>query len=430
MLGLLNWQRAGSLFSIAECAFERRSKYMIPAFLVLASTSFHAQAPPPGASANRAQASKQKDPAKDDKKHQEDLAADRDLGKKYSVEVEKEFEIIKDPELQARVDRIGKELGGIANTTLVKATWGDKRLNPFDYKFTIVRPKEKKQVDDVNAFSLPGGYIYVYEGLIKFTESDDELAGVLAHEIAHASFRHVATLQKENSNLSKVQLPLILIAIFAGGVSAAAQTLQVSQLVNQATGSGWSVKAEEAADYGGFQYLLKSKYDPTGMLTFMERLAAQERREPLGYDLGIFRTHPPGRERAESLIKDMKDANLPIRRSRVASSFRVEAKPANDGTVQLSFSGKPLVALAGDDALKRADSAATRLNEFFDSVPEAFEVRVGDDGEIYGGRKELIAFTAADAAAAKTSVDALQKNMITRIRTALFNIGYRVWDGP
>jgi len=403
---------------------------MIPAFLVFSTARLATPPNFPNAPIAVARDGDQGAAAKDEKKHQDDLAADRELGKKYSKEVEKEFEVVKDPELQARIDKIGRELGGIANTTLVKATWGDKRLNSFDYQFTIVRPKDKRQLDDVNAFSLPGGYIYVYEGLIKFTESDDELAGVLAHEIAHASFRHVATLQRENASISKIQLPLILIAIFAGGAAAAANTLEVSQLVTQATGSGWSVKAEEAADYGGFQYLLKSKYDPTGMLTFMERLAAKERREPLGYDLGIFRTHPPGRERAESLIKYMGAANVPIRRSRVATSFRVEAKPANDGTVQLSFSGKPIVSLAGDNALKRADSAADRLNEFFDSVPEAFEVRVGDDGEIYGRHKELISLTTEDAAAAKTSVEALLKNTITRIRTALFNIGYRVWDGP
>lgn len=397
---------------------------MIPALLALVAAG------PPPSVPNALPALIQAQGGKDEKKHQQDLASDREVGKKYTVEVEKEFEIVNDPVLVGRVQRIGKELAAIANANQVTATWGDKRLNPFDYEFKVVRPKGKTDADDVNAFSLPGGYIYVYEGLIKFAESDDELAGVLAHEIAHASFRHVASLQREQKNLNAIQIPLILIAILTKGASAAGPALSGASLLDTALGSGWSVKAEESADYGGFQYLLKSKYDPTGMLTFMERLGAKERRETLGIDLGIFRTHPPGRERAESLIRYMKAADIPIRRSKVATSFRVDTKPSDDGTVQLSFGGKPLVALAGDNALERADKAASRFNEFFDSVPEAFEVRLGSAGEIFGRRRELVTLTPQDAAKANTSVDELQKNTMNRIRTALFNIGYRVWDVP
>ena len=69
----------------------------------------------------------------------------------------------------------------------------------------------------MNAFSLPGGYVFVFDGLVKYSESDDELAGVLAHEICHAKFRHVATLDKEASKLQAISLPAILIAIFSGG---------------------------------------------------------------------------------------------------------------------------------------------------------------------------------------------------------------------
>lgn len=360
--------------------------------------------------------------AEDEKRHQDDMKTDREVGKKYAAEVDKELKATKDKAMQERVERIGKEMAAIANATHANASWGDKRMNTFDYTFKVVEDK------DVNAFSLPGGYIYVYDGLLKFAESDDEIAGVLAHEIAHAAFRHVATLQREQSKLTSIQLPLILLAIFTGGASAAGTAIQGSSLLNQAVGSGWSVKAEQAADYGGFQYMLKSKYDPTGMLTFMERLAVKERQSPLGFELGIFQTHPPSRERADALMARMRTANLPIRRSKVASSFRVESKPAADGTVQLTFGGRPLVLLAGADATSRAGEAVERLNTFFDSLPEVYEVKVGEDGEILGRRENLITLTEADAAAGKSTLDSLQTTTLGRIRNALFNIGYRVWD--
>ncbi len=117
---------------------------------------------------------------------------------------------------------IGGELAAIANASKVRTTWGDKRLNPFEYTFKVVE-------EDVNAFSLPGGYIYIYEGLVKYAESDDELAGVLAHEIAHASMRHVATMQREAGKLSAMQNPLILAAILIGGAKGG-DAMMVGQL--------------------------------------------------------------------------------------------------------------------------------------------------------------------------------------------------------
>lgn len=377
------------------------------------------------------QAAKAVPPTKEEleaKRHGEEIEGDKALGKKYSLEVAKELDIVDDPANQMRVDRIGHELANIANSNQVVALWGDKRLSPFDYTFKIVTDKDKKHPDDVNAFSLPGGYIYVYKGLLKFAESDDELAGVLAHEIAHAAFRHVATLQHEQSKLNAIQIPLVLIAIFTGGASGAASGLGLSSLLGTAIGSGWSVRAEEAADYGGFQYLTKSKYDPTGMLTFMERLARKDLTEPLGYELGIYRTHPPSRDRANALIGYMKADNLPIRRSRVAQSFRVVAKPADNGTVQLTLGRRAIVSLAGDDALVRADQAVQKLNEFFDSVPEAFEVQPGSNGDLLARQEPLFALSQADATANKATLLELQRSTVSHIRAALFSIGYRVWD--
>jgi predicted Zn-dependent protease len=351
--------------------------------------------------------------------HQEDLKRDAETGAKYATEADKELKASTNKEYIDRVQRVGAVIAEIANRTPIQVTWGDKRLNPFNYTFKVV------QGDDVNAFSLPGGYIYFYEGLLKQVESDDELAGVMAHEIAHASERHVSTLQKEQSKLQSISLPLVLLAILTGGASAAGNVMGLGSLVMQATGSGWSVKAEESADYGGFQYLLKSPYDPTGMLTFMEKLA---RRNQLTdhIDWGIYKSHPPSHERADTLTAYMKKANVPIRRSKVAASFRTTVQEAIGGGVQLRYGGKTLVTFNGPDAKTRAAAAAEKVNAFFDSQPELFELKKGDNGQILGAGKVLFQMTPADSL--PESVDEGQTQAIKALQLAMYAIGSRVWD--
>lgn len=354
-----------------------------------------------------------------DPRHQADLDNDTKIGKKYTEEVEKEFKLSKNEEYQARVQRISSELSEIARKNQVTVTWGDKRLNPFQYTFKVVEDK------DVNAFSLPGGFIYVYEGLIKFAESDDELAGVLAHEIAHASFRHVATLQREAARLQLVTLPLILISVFAGGELGQGLATGAS-LYGTAKGSGWSVSAEEAADFGGLQYMLHSKFNPVGMLTFMERLA-KEQRHTDRIDLGIYRTHPPSRDRAVTLAEKLTERGIPIRRSQVSAAFRVVLKDGKEGAVEAWFNQRRLMTFAGPDARGRSLEAAERLNAFFDQVPELFHVVVRDD-TVVGQRQNLFRVTKDDAATLKITPEQMAAQSATAIKQSLFLLGYRIWD--
>ncbi len=359
---------------------------------------------------------------KERERHEQDVKSDVEIGKKYAAEVEKEYKISKQQALVDRVNRIGDELEKIANDHRVRVSWGDSRLNKFDYQFKVVENKE------VNAFSLPGGYIFVYEGLVKFAESDDELAGVLAHEIAHASFRHVATLQREAQKFQLATLPAILIAILSGGQTGAG-VVSLSQLVVTAKGSGWSQEAELAADYGSFQYLQFTSYSPVGMLTFIERLArAQGTLENI--DWGIFRTHPPSRERAEALTKYLEEAKIPIRRSLVSASARATSKTNPDSSVEIVFDKRTVVRFAGPDAAVRAEQAILRLNEFFDTVPELFEVGFTSEGSILGRRDVLFRLTDDDAKAAKVSRDVLTQETLKAMKRSLFLLAYRVWDAP
>lgn len=361
---------------------------------------------------------------KERQNHEGDLKKDVELGTRVSKDADKEFKASKNKEYIDRISRIGQELAAIANSNKVRVSWGDPRLNKFDYTFKVVESKEGE--DQVNAFSLPGGFIYVFEGLIKFAESDDELAGVLAHEISHASFRHIATLEKEASKLQLVQLPALIVALLSGG-RAGGDILVLTQLVGIAKNSGWSQEAELSADLGALQYLQKSKYNAVGMLTFMERLARNQRgREAV--DWGIFRTHPPSRDRADAMVAYFEKNHLPIQRSLVSTSCQTKLVAKPNGTYEATFGNKSIYVFAGGDAKARGEQAVAKLNAFFDTTPQLFEITFSPTGNIMGRKDTLFQVTQQDAEAAKMSVNELGAETVKAMKSSLFALLFRVWD--
>jgi hypothetical protein len=356
------------------------------------------------------------------KKLEEDILSDKKMGKEAADYYDREYKPTKDTAAQKRVEDIGERLALIVNANEFPVLWGDKRHSEFEYKFKVV------DNPDVNAFSLPGGYIYVYQGLVDFAQSDEELAGVLAHEICHASQRHVATLQKEQAKMSTIQIPLILVGILTGGASSALAASTAGNLVGTAVTNGWSMKAETSADAGGYELMVAAGYDPTGMLTFMERLQVQQSIIERTIDLGIFRTHPPSKERADRIERFMRKDSLEIRRSRVTIEFRVLPKEISENKVDLYFGKKKLFSVGGDHPRERAKELAKKLNEFLDSVPELFEVTTGENGVIFGRSKTLITLTEQDAAANNVSLEKLQNDASKAIRSSIFNLAYHIWD--
>ncbi len=348
--------------------------------------------------------------------HEKNIEADKKLGEDVAKEIAKQVEFSEKKEYLERVERIGKEVAEVANKMNVEVTWGDSRLSPFDYKFHVVKG------DDVNAFSVPGGYIYIYEGLIEFSETDDELAGVIAHEIAHASLRHIAWMQKENSKLDLLQLGAILAAIWSP--RDAGKILFPTGLAIQGIQSGWSVKAEEASDYAGLQYLRKTKYNPLGALTFMERLAYRDRLKPQ-IDWGIFQTHPPSDERARVFVGRLKAIDIPFNRSAVTTSLRASNK-IGDAGIELWFGQTKIHVFAGDEAQKRADRATDHLNAFFDRVPALYDLTVREKTTFYGANRRLFEVTSTDAEATGASLDASVDNARQALRKAVFDLAYRL----
>lgn len=353
---------------------------------------------------------------------EEEVANDKKMGKEAADYYDKQFKPTKNLESQRRVEEIGEKLAITANANAYPVLWGDKRHVELDYKFKVV------DSTDVNAFSLPGGYIYVFQGLVDFAQSDEELAGVLAHEICHASQRHVATLQKEQSKMSAIQIPLILAGILTGGATTAMVAGTAGNLLTTAVTSGWSVRAESSADKGGYELMVATGYDATGMLTFMERLQVQLSMAERSTDLGIYRTHPPSKDRADKIERYMKEDLIPIRRSRVTMEFRVHSKVDDQGKTLLYFGRKKIMAVGGEQPKDRAKELASKLNDFLDGVPEMFEVTTGENGVIFGKNRTLIRLNDADAAANGTNLEKLQNDVSKMLRTSIFSLAYHIWD--
>lgn len=355
-----------------------------------------------------------------DPRRQKQLKDDIAEGKKYADEVLRSEKPSTNMEYQERVERIGQELAHIANHSHLIALWGDRHSVPYHYHFVVL------QGEDINAFSLPGGYIFVYEGLMKFVESDDELAGVLGHEITHAALRHVPTLEHEQNKAQIYEIPALLAAI----ISRSPGAVYATEGFSMAQESHWSIQAEKAADYGGFQILEKSQYNPVAMLTFMERLHKESRFIDNFINNTIFQDHPITQERAEAFEQDLKNAGIPIERSKASPSYRIILKNKADGTVDAFFDSRKIFTFAGPDARERAESAQQVLDKFYDTVPAMYDVNENSEtNSICWHEQPILTITADDAEAAKTTEDKLLRQTLQAIKNSLFLLGYRVWTG-
>lgn len=346
------------------------------------------------------------------------LAQDVKDGRADAIDVLKEVGASTNMAYQERVERIGQIIAHAANHMHAIATYGDKRFSPYHYHYTVLKG------DDVNAFSIEGGYIFVYEGLMEFVESDDELAGVLGHETAHAAFRHIATREAQQQKAQFMEIPALIAAIATrspGGLLAV-------EGFKAAFESAWSIEAEKAADYGGFQFISKTQYNPVAMLTFMERLALKIGFYDRALDNTVMQTHPITKERAEALEDDLKRAGIPILRSKASAAFRVTAVPNKDGTVSVLFGKAPFYKFGGPDAKARADAAVPKLNSFFDSVPRPFEVteNPATDAVLYRG-VPVLTVEPEDAVAQHTVPGKLLESTLDLLKNGiLFHLNFVV----
>jgi len=225
---------------------------------------------------------------------------DVEIGRQSAVEVERQLPILRDRTVESYVNSVGKRLAA--------AIPGTK----FPYQFKVVN------ASDINAFALPGGFMYVNRGLIEAAKNEGQLAGVMAHEMAHVALRH-GTNQASKAYLGQTGLGIL------GGLLSRDDASQ-NRVINSIGGFGlnalflkFSRTDEEQADVIGAQTMAKAGYDPQDMVDFFEVLRSKQAREPSKVEQ-FFSSHPIPRDRATRIRNEMK--LLTVRPTEPVGGFR------------------------------------------------------------------------------------------------------------
>ena len=228
------------------------------------------------------------------------LMTERDeltLGRKYSQQLLKTYRHYDNALLQQYVQSVGERLARVSHR--------QKLL----YQFTVLDSA------DVNAFALPGGYIYITRGLLAYLNSESELAAVLAHELGHVTARH-SVRQHGLSTATNVLGQFIAIGTGMQGMG------ELNSLISAGINSGYGRGHELEADGLGVQYLIRAGYQGSAMMSvitvlknqelFDRKLAEKEGRQPRVYH-GVFSTHPKNDERLQAVLAQAKGGLKPLK---------------------------------------------------------------------------------------------------------------------
>lgn len=210
---------------------------------------------------------------------------DQEIGRQSAAEAERQLPILRDRSIEAFVDGIGRRLAAVAPGA------------NYPYQFKVVN------ASDINAFALPGGYLYLNRGLIEAAENEGQLAGVMAHEMAHVALRH-GTSQASKAYLGQAGLGLL------GGLIGK-DDRSTEQTIAAIGGFGlntlflkFSRTAEEQADIAGAQMMAEAGYDPADMVEFFDILAATQDHDP-GKVEQFFSSHPAPANRSARINEEI-----------------------------------------------------------------------------------------------------------------------------
>ena len=339
--------------------------------------------------------------------------ADAEIGKSAAAELEKEYrdKLLKDPPELPRIM-------GIID-----------QIRPFTEKPHQTYQVKVIGIPQLNAFSLPGGYLYYTQGLLEAVESDDELAAVTGHEMAHVCLNHARKLMNRDKRYSEILAPVILAAILARsdtvdpGKIAAVGSLVVQDAINH-----YGREAETEADLGSVRYLYAGKrYNPVAVLTVVEGLARLESSGPHA-EAGVFQTHPEPEERVLAVVQELKSLDIPIERRRVIKSITATAAGIQKDGVQTGelrlgdhVVAQPAVEWEGASPMARAQRSADELDALLLADLQLMEVsssRRGDVVLVIARGDVILTITSGDADFHKTTLDALGQQAMDALRAA------------
>jgi predicted Zn-dependent protease len=243
------------------------------------------------------------------------------MGRQYSDQVEATSKLVKDPEIQNYINGLGQNL--VRNSD---------SLVPFTIKVI--------ESDDINAFALPGGFFYVDSGLILAADNEAELAGVMAHEIAHVAACHVARQNTRGKMMNMASIPLMMLG---GPIGYAGY--EVLTIATPLTYFKFSRRFESEADFLGIQYMYKAGYDPQALTAFFERIKSLERSKE-GMVAKAFRTHPQTPERIQKTQAEINTLLPPQLQYKVDTSDFEDTKARlenlqNRGRLQIETPNRP-----------------------------------------------------------------------------------------
>ena len=324
------------------------------------------------------------------------------FGAQVAQSIETHYRLVTDPAQVERLTRVGEAVARVVER------------QDLNYHFKIV------SVPGVNALSIPGGWVYVTVGMMKFARSDDELAAVLAHELTHVNHRHYYIQAARQSRMG----PALLIAAALSVLAHSPAPLLGAQISMQAVMNDYQRDLEREADLTGLAYLTKTPYSPVAMLTMMEHLA-QESRFTAQPDPTGLEDHPLPRERVAYIRDDLLARRIAIVRRPVEGYLRIAvdpSQPAAGAPVTIHVDGQPILTLGatvdGQGPAERAAVLVARLNAFFNRDPEPFDVRAvaaGGRWSVVGGEMPLFEVTPQDAAYARTTPETLAADIHAKL---------------
>lgn len=290
---------------------------------------------------------------------------EKELGEEAAKEIIAQYGLVDSKAEEDRLIHVGM--------ALVQAS-GRPEL---EYHFYIIN------TDMVNAFALPGGYIFTTRGMMDFVDDDDELAAVIGHEVVHVAKKHGVVQYKQSMRSMMINLFLLILTQNPNAVIA-------NEMYQQGKSEIFGRHAEVEADTVGLEYIIKAGYNPSAMIGLMEKLGRIEQHQAPIFE-GYFEVHPPSAERIENIKKHLAELNVTYGN---VSSYKVRGRTfareecaagGGDCSGVLFSGGRELARFySADDKMppyERAREAARTLNRLLDKGVDIYDVRTDASGD-------------------------------------------------
>lgn len=323
--------------------------------------------------------------------------AEIEQGRRAAQQIERHLKVVTDPELNERVTRIGRAIAMVSERPHLPWT------------FRIVEHRAP------NAVALPGGYIYLTSAIVRILRTDHELAGLLAHEVAHIALHHHRRMERE---ALRTNLAVMLVAVLVRDANVAT----AAQLLGGGLLGAFTREMEREADVAAVGYVVRTQWHAVGVLTLLERMAWEDLLSA-NVDPGAFRTHPTWGERVRAVETELQRRGIPIHR-RISMNFlrldvgEEEVREARAGLIRVN--GEVVMRLSGGKP--RANQVAQSLDRAFNEDPSPFDVRavgVLDEWTVRIGDDRILTVTDDDARLLGRSARELANEYAQRLRQAI-----------